>query len=188
MAWSPFIKAFISICAISSGVRLSIPPEDPLPSPCCICSCISRHICSSSSSEPSTILYSGPRNEKYTSKTVSNERQWALFLTIVAPNAYLNASRSSRGMCRTASMASRFSVSETGSPALRSSWTNPESRSITLWTPVFLVKPGRRKVPWKPWRYQTDTSTKHAKSLWQSEHQSSQCSAASWCAPSPMFR
>jgi len=38
---------------------------------------------------PSPILYSGPRIEKYTSKTVSNERQWALFFTIVAPKRVL---------------------------------------------------------------------------------------------------
>ena len=40
-----------------------------------------------------------------------------LFFTSVAPSAYLNASRSSSGMCLTASMASRFSVRLTGSPA-----------------------------------------------------------------------
>jgi hypothetical protein len=73
--------------------------------------------------------YSGPRIEKYTSKTVSNAFQWALLFTRVAANAYLKASRSSRGMCLTASMASRFSVRLTGSPADRSSWMNPVRRS-----------------------------------------------------------
>src|SRR5437588_12901486 len=77
----------------------------------------------------SSMLYSEPRSEKYTSKMVSNSFQWALFLTSGAPRAYLNASRSSSGMCLIASMASRFSVSETGSPAPLSSWMNPESRS-----------------------------------------------------------
>src|SRR6195952_61797 len=36
------------------------------------------------------------------------------------------------GMCLTASMASRFSVSETGMPASRSSWTKPAIRSSTM--------------------------------------------------------
>ena len=45
------------------------------------------------------------------------------------PSAYLNASRSSSGMCCTASIASRFSVSYTGSPASRSSSMNPASSS-----------------------------------------------------------
>src|SRR5258705_5228507 len=48
---------------------------------------------------------------------------------MVAPSAYLNASRSSMGMCCTASMASRFSVSDTGRPALRNSVTKPAKRS-----------------------------------------------------------
>src|SRR5437763_368064 len=74
----------------------------------------------------------GPRSEKYTSKTVSNAFQWALLLTRVAPRAYLKASRSSSGMWRTASVASRFSVRETGSPAARSSEMNPARRSSTL--------------------------------------------------------
>src|SRR4051794_23544245 len=114
---------------ISSGVSDSMPPPpEPRPSPCCCSSCISRHI-SSSSESPSTSLYSGPRRLKYTSNTVSNARQCELFFTIVAPSAYLNASRSSMGMCCTASIASRFSVNETGSPALRSSLTKPASRS-----------------------------------------------------------
>src|SRR3954453_17470265 len=47
----------------------------------------------------------------------------------VAPSAYLNASRSSSGMCLTACMASRFSVRLTGRPASRSSRMNPLSRS-----------------------------------------------------------
>src|SRR5256885_9893065 len=75
---------------------------------------------------------SGPRSEKYTSKTVSNAFQWALLFTSVAPKAYLKASRSSSGMWRTASVASRFSVNETGSPADRSSEMNPARRSSTL--------------------------------------------------------
>src|SRR4051794_35763400 len=42
------------------------------------------------------------------------------------------------GMCCTASIASRFSVSDTGSPAARSSWMNPARRSSigTLRLPV----------------------------------------------------
>ncbi len=75
------------------------------------------------------MLNSEPRREKYTSKIVSNAFQWAWFLTSVAARAYLNASRSSSGMCRTASIASRFSVSDTGSPAARSSWMKPAIRS-----------------------------------------------------------
>src|SRR5262249_49112146 len=67
--------------------------------------------------------------------TVSNARQCALFFTIVAPSAYLNASRSSIGMCCTASIASRFSVSDTGMPALRSSATKPAIRSSTATSP-----------------------------------------------------
>src|SRR3954471_17801771 len=82
-----------------------------------------------SPSSPSPGEYSAPRSEKYTSKTVSKDFQWAWFFTSVAASAYLNASRSSRGMCWTASMASRFSVRLTGSPALRSSWMNPVNRS-----------------------------------------------------------
>src|SRR5438067_2142620 len=35
------------------------------------------------------------------------------------------------GTCCTASMASRFSVSETGSPAVRSSWMKPSKTSST---------------------------------------------------------
>ncbi len=66
-----------------------------------------------------------PRSEKYTSKTVSKAFQWALFFTRVAARAYLNASRSSSGMCCTASMASRFSVRLTGRPAARSSCDEP---------------------------------------------------------------
>src|SRR5438067_12207095 len=77
----------------------------------------------------SSMLYSEPRSEKYTSKMVSNAFQWALFFTNVAPRAYLNASRSSSGMCLIASMASRFSVNETGRPAPLSSWMKPERRS-----------------------------------------------------------
>ena len=78
-------------------------------------------------SAPSTDVGIRPRIEKYTSKMVSNAFQWALFFTRVAASAYLNASRSSSGMWRTASMASRFSVRLTGIPALRSSLTKPAS-------------------------------------------------------------
>src|SRR5437879_2165685 len=79
----------------------------------------------------SWMSYWGPRSEKYTSKTVSNAFQCELLFTRVAPRAYLKASRSSSGMWRTASVASRFSVSETGSPAARSSEMNPARRSST---------------------------------------------------------
>src|SRR3954447_13850897 len=106
----------------------SSPP--PLPSPCWGSPSRARLIISSISlSPPSSILYSAPRIEKYTSKMVSKAFQCALFLTRVAPSAYLNASRSSSGMCWSASMASRFSVRLTGSPALRSSWMKPVNRS-----------------------------------------------------------
>src|SRR5687767_11183711 len=91
--------------------------------------CSSSARSSSVASVPSPMAYSGPRSEKYTSKTVSNAFQWALLFTSVAASAYLKASRSSSGMCLTASMASRFSVRETGRPARRSSWMNPVSRS-----------------------------------------------------------
>src|SRR5579859_2482353 len=80
-----------------------------------------------------------PCNEKYTSKMVSNAFQCALFLTSVAARAYLNASRSSSGMCCTASIASRFSVRLTGSPAERSSWMNPARTSSippARWAPA----------------------------------------------------
>src|SRR3954447_13202147 len=107
----------------------SSPP--PLPSPCCGSPSRARLIISSiSSSPPSSILYSAPRIEKYTSKMVSKAFQCALFFTRVAPRAYLNASRSSSGMCWSASMASRFSVRLTGRPAARSSWMKPARRSI----------------------------------------------------------
>src|SRR5579862_1916574 len=62
------------------------------------------------------------------SKAVSKACQWLADFTMVAPSAYLSASRSSIGMWWTASAASRCSVSETGSPARRSSSTNPERR------------------------------------------------------------
>ena len=48
---------------------------------------------------------------------------------MVAARAYLKASRSSSGMYRSASTASRFSVRLTGMPAVRSSLTNPDSVS-----------------------------------------------------------
>ena len=131
MAWSPFISAFINISAISSGVRPSmLPPLWPLPSPCICKSCCSRH--NSSFSLPSwAMLYSGPRNEKYTSKMVSNARQWFWLFTNVAASAYLNASRSSIGISLTASIASKFSVRLTGKPALRSSTIKPDIKSRT---------------------------------------------------------
>src|SRR3954447_2857729 len=92
-----------------------------------ICSNISSRSPRSISSPSSPMAYSLPRSEKYTSNTVSNARQWVLFFTSVAANAYLNASRSNSGMCRTACIASRFSVRLTGNPASRSSWMKPAS-------------------------------------------------------------
>ena len=130
IAWSPPSSARMSRWAISSAVSESIPPEPPRPSAWPCSSCIARHMSSASEPSPSTRRYCGPRRLKYTSNTVSNERQWALFFTSVAPRAYLNASRSSIGMCCTASIASRFSVRLTGRPALRSSTTKPLSSSI----------------------------------------------------------
>src|SRR5437879_3792656 len=94
----------------------------------------------SSSSEPER---GEPRSEKYTSKTVSKAFQWALLFTSVAASAYLNASLSSSGMWRTASMASRFSVSDTGSPAARSCWMKPASRSIIVDGPPVGSRPAR---------------------------------------------
>src|SRR5215510_1646407 len=79
----------------------------------------------------SVSAYSRPRSEKYTSNTVSNTRQCEAFFTRVAPNAYLKASRSSRGMCWMAAMASRFSVRLTGRPAVRSSTMKPDSSSVS---------------------------------------------------------
>ena len=114
-----------------------------------------------------------PRSEKYTSNTVSKARQWAWFFTSVAASAYLNASRSSSGMCLTASMASRFSVRLTGRPASRSSWMNPASSSVIAWPAassgstvghallagrglVDLARaPGRARAP--PWRCRSGT-------------------------------
>ena len=78
---------------------------------------------------PSEMEYSGPRRLKYTSKTVSKERQCALFFTNVAPSAYLKASRSSNGMCEIACIASRFSVRLTGRPAFLNSVMNPARSS-----------------------------------------------------------
>ena len=114
----------------SSGVRPSIaPPPLPSPWPCSCCIWRMKSARSPSAPSPSEIAYSGPRRLKYTSNTVSKERQCEWFFTRVAPSAYLNASRSSSGMCITASIASRFSVRLTGSPALRSSTMKPERRS-----------------------------------------------------------
>src|SRR4051794_27593766 len=92
-----------------------------------ICSNSSSRSLKSSSSPSSPIAYSLPRSEKYTSNTVSYARQCVLFFTSVAASAYLNASRSEIGMWRTASIASRFSVRLTGSPASRNSWMKPAS-------------------------------------------------------------
>ena len=89
-----------------------------------------------------------PRRLKYTSNTVSNARQWVLFFTSVAASAYLNASRSSSGMCFTASIASRFSVRLTGRPACRSSWMKPASSSVIAFP---AASSGSTAVmPWRP--------------------------------------
>src|SRR2546423_4571148 len=60
---------------------------------------------------------------------MSKTLAWSACLTSVADNAVLNAARSSSGTYSRARMASRFSVIETGNPAARSSWTNPDRRS-----------------------------------------------------------
>src|SRR5271163_4162408 len=125
-----------SISASSSGVMPSPPPplcherrcpgEPPGPD------------CSPSSSSPSSppSTPSGPpappvRSAKKTSKAVSKARQCEDDFTSVAASAYFSASRSSSGMCLTASAASRCSVNETGRPERRSSVTKPERRSST---------------------------------------------------------
>src|SRR3954447_1377078 len=54
---------------------------------------------------------------------------WSACLTRVVASAVLKAARSSRGTYSSARMASRFSVIDTGSPAARSWWTKPDSRS-----------------------------------------------------------
>ena len=100
-----------------------------------ICSRSSSRSPRSSSSPSSPMAYSLPRSEKYTSNTVSNARQCALFFTSVAASAYLNASRSDSGMWRTACIASRFSVRLTGRPASRNSCMKPAS-SERIGSPV----------------------------------------------------
>src|ERR687897_1045981 len=108
-----------------------MPPAPRSPSCCSASSPISSSRSGSSAICSSVSAYSRPRNEKYTSNTVSNTRQWAAFFTSVAPSAYLNASRSSRGTCCTAAIASRFSVRLTGRPAVRSSTMTPDSSSVS---------------------------------------------------------
>jgi hypothetical protein len=49
-------------------------------------------------------------------------------------------------MCCTASIASRFSVSDTGSPALRSSTTKPARRSIIVDPLLLLLLPLLRRT------------------------------------------
>src|SRR5262245_58567250 len=132
MASLPWARALNSISASSSGVSCSPPPPPPRCSP----SWPSISPMSSSRSAmawacSSVSAYSRPRSEKYTSKTVSNTRQCEAFFTSVAPRAYLKASRSSRGMCWMAAMASRFSVRLTGRPAVRSSTMKPDSSSVS---------------------------------------------------------
>src|SRR5262245_16734084 len=132
----PFNSDRWSISASSSGVIWSPPPLPCIPSAACSRSwSISSSRLPISSSPSSPMAYSLPRSEKYTSNTVSKARQCWLFLTNVAASAYLNASRSSRGMWRTAAIASRFSVRLTGSPASRSSWMKPASND-RIGTPV----------------------------------------------------
>src|SRR5258706_3703721 len=60
---------------------------------------------------------------------MSKTLAWSACLTSVADSAVLKAARSSSGTYSSARMASRSSVMETGSPAARSSWTKPDSRS-----------------------------------------------------------
>src|SRR5271155_282451 len=126
-----------SISASSSGVMPSPPPplcherRWPCEPPC-------PEACSPSSSSPSSPPPSPPappappvRTAKNPSKAVSKARQCEDDFTSVAASAYFSASRSSNGMCLTASAASRCSVRETGSPERRSSVTNPDRRSST---------------------------------------------------------
>ncbi len=69
------------------------------------------------------------RTENHTSNTASNAARCSWRLTRVVASAHRSASLSSSGTWLTASTASRFSVGDTGSPARRSSWTNPASAS-----------------------------------------------------------
>ena len=128
------LERLISISASSSGVMASMAPPPPAAGP---------RRPGRPGAVPSARRWPRPGrcrgrastrargSEKYTSNTVSKARQCELFFTSVAASAYLNASRSSSGMCWTASMASRFSVRLTGSPASRSSWMNPASSSLS---------------------------------------------------------
>ena len=105
---------------------------------------------SPSPSSPST-----PRlnSEKYTSKTVSNARWWRWCFTSVALSTALEHRRGRRwSMYSSARIASRFSVIDTGRPAVRSSCTNPwrtsSSESATPPTGrtprIAVVRPSRR--------------------------------------------
>src|SRR6185437_8289070 len=86
----------------------------------------------SPSSSPSSPAPPPGRTAKNTSKAVSKARQCDELFTSVAASAYFRPSRSSSGMCLTASAASRCSVSETGKPERRSSVTKPARRSSTV--------------------------------------------------------
>src|ERR1700722_10895778 len=125
-----------SISASSSGVMPSPPPplcherRCPCPAPWPE-ACSASSSLSSFPSSPPAPPRPPPRTAKNTSKAVSRARQCEEDFTRVAANAYFSASRSSSGMCLTASAASRCSVSETGSPERRSSVTKPERRSST---------------------------------------------------------
>src|SRR5580700_6626075 len=138
MAASADMSDLNSSSASSSGVMPSPPPppfhERPWPgmrpsSPGAPSLSVSPS--PSPSSSPSSPAPPPGRTAKNTSKAVSKARQCDELFTSVAASAYLRPSRSSRGMCWTASAASRCSVSETGSPERRSSVTKPERRSST---------------------------------------------------------
>src|SRR6202034_2917585 len=126
-----------SISASSSGVMPSPPPplcherRCPCAPPCPEGCSPSDSSPSSPSSSPSAPPRPPVRTAKYTSKAVSKARQCEDDFTSVAASAYFSASRSSSGMCLTASAASRCSVNETGRPERRSSVTKPERRSST---------------------------------------------------------
>src|SRR5580658_8382039 len=126
-----------SISASSSGVIPSPPPPPchdrrwPCAPPCPEACSSSDSSPSSPSSSPSAPPRPPVRTAKYTSKAVSKARQCEDDFTSVAARAYFSASRSSSGICLTASAASRCSVNETGRPERRSSVTKPERRSST---------------------------------------------------------
>src|SRR6202453_3547851 len=126
-----------SISASSSGVMPSPPPplcherRCPCAPPCPEGCSPSDSSPSSPSSSPSAPPRPPVRTAKYTSKAVSKARQCEDDFTSVAASAYFSASRSSSGICLTASAASRCSVNETGRPERRSSVTKPERRSST---------------------------------------------------------